>query len=70
MGKKIRELKKELLSDEGFRREYDALEEEFSMEKRNLFAELSEAIGEIQRHKAGKITLGQYGAKGAVKRGK
>ena len=31
MGKKIREIKNELLADEGFRREYDALEEEFSI---------------------------------------
>ncbi|PLX86099.1 MAG: transcriptional regulator [Desulfuromonas sp.] len=30
MGRKIGEVKKELLQDEGFRREYDALEEEFS----------------------------------------
>ncbi len=31
MGKKIGEIKNELLTDEGFRREYDALEEEFSI---------------------------------------
>jgi DNA-binding XRE family transcriptional regulator len=31
MGKKIEQVKKELLTDEGFRREYDALEEEFSI---------------------------------------
>ena len=31
MGKKIREIKDELLADEEFRREYEALEEEFSI---------------------------------------
>lgn len=31
MGKKIEQVKKELLADEEFRREYDALEEEFSI---------------------------------------
>lgn len=31
MGKKIREMKDELLANEEFRREYDALAEEFSM---------------------------------------
>ena len=31
MGKKIRDMKNELLTDEDFRREYDALEEEFSI---------------------------------------
>lgn len=30
------------------------------MKKRNLFDELSEAIGEVQQHQAGKITLRQY----------
>jgi DNA-binding XRE family transcriptional regulator len=31
MGKRIEQVKKELLPDEEFRREYDALEEEFSI---------------------------------------
>ncbi|MBW6510944.1 MAG: helix-turn-helix domain-containing protein [Desulfuromonadaceae bacterium] len=31
MGKKIAELKQELLADEGFKREYDVLEEEFAI---------------------------------------
>jgi predicted transcriptional regulator len=31
MGKKIEQVKKELLADEEFRREYEALEEEFSI---------------------------------------
>lgn len=31
MGKVIREMRDELLADEKFRREYDALEEEFSI---------------------------------------
>lgn len=31
MGKMMKQVKKELLSDEGFRREYEALEEEFSL---------------------------------------
>jgi putative transcriptional regulator len=37
------------------------------MKKRNLFAEISEAIGEIQQHKAGKITLRHYEVEGPVK---
>lgn len=37
------------------------------MKKRNLFNELSEAIGEIQLHKAGKITLRHYEVEGPAK---
>lgn len=37
------------------------------MKKRNLFDELSEAIGEIQQHREGKITLRQYEIKEPAK---
>ncbi len=58
MGKKIREMKDELLADEEFRREYDALEEEFS-----IAAQLIEARTKAKpEHPAGnfkvKIQLG------------
>jgi putative transcriptional regulator len=33
------------------------------IKKRNLFEELSEAIGEVQQHREGKITLRQYDLK-------
>jgi putative transcriptional regulator len=38
-----------------------------TMKKRDLFDELSEAIGEIQQHKAGKITLRQYEIKEPIR---